>query len=309
MLTSVDAIRDARPGYRPYRLRIGGVRALTPHFRQLTLLGDDLSTFGTDGLDQRIKLLVPFDDGTTCVLDEPSWYQSWRALPTERRNPIRTLTVRAIRPWANELDIVVASHGALGPLGRWLQRVRPGDEVVVVGPDARSLDCGQGIDFRPGPAERIVLLGDETAAPAVAAICERLPAWRRALALVEVPTAGDRLPVEHGEHVDLRWLPRPHGPVGSRLVPAVRALLDRAGHQIAGARAPRAQPVPEVDVDTELLWEVPSAGASAQLYVWLAAEAAVVKSLRRVLVNQHGLDRRAVAFMGYWRHGVAERSE
>ncbi|MCG2799336.1 MAG: siderophore-interacting protein [Cellulomonas sp.] len=309
MLTSVDAIRDTRPGYRPYRLRIGATRALTPHFRQLTFIGDDLSTFGTDGLDQRIKILVPFEDGTTCSLDQPSWYQHWRTLPTDRRNPIRTLTVRAVRPWANELDVIVASHGGTGPLGRWLQRVRPGDEVVVVGPDARSLDCGQGIDFRPGPAERIVLLGDETAAPAVAAICEQLPAWRRALVLVEVPTAGDRLPVEHGPHVDLRWLPRAHGPVGSRLVPAVRALLDHAGNRLDGARTAQAQHVPEIDVDTELLWEVPTAGASAQLYVWLAAEAAVVKALRRVLVHEHGLDRRAVAFMGYWRHGVAERSE
>lgn len=309
MLTYVDAVREARPGYRPYRLRIDTVRAVAPHFRQLTLTGADLSTFGTDGLDQRIKLLVPFDDGTTCALDEPAWYRHWRALPTQRRNPIRTLTVRAVRPWANELDIVVADHDGPGPLGRWLRQVRPGDEVTVVGPNARSLDCGQGIDFRPGPAERIVLLGDETAAPAVAAICGQLPSWRRALALVEVPTAGDRLPVEHGAHVDLRWLPRARGPVGSRLVPAVRALLDRAGHRLAGARARQVQPVPDIDVDVELLWEVPAAGASAQLYVWLAAEAAVVRSLRRILVHEHGLDRRAVAFMGYWRHGIAERSE
>ncbi len=35
---------------------------------------------------------------------------------------------------------------------------------------------------------------------------------------------------------------------------------------------------------------------------------AVVTSLRRLLVTRLGMDRRQVAFMGYWRRGVAMRS-
>jgi NADPH-dependent ferric siderophore reductase len=54
------------------------------------------------------------------------------------------------------------------------------------------------------------------------------------------------------------------------------------------------------------LWDVPAAGDAAPgFYVWLAGEAGVVTGLRRRLLADTGLDRRAVAFMGYWRAGRA----
>jgi NADPH-dependent ferric siderophore reductase len=40
-------------------------------------------------------------------------------------------------------------------------------------------------------------------------------------------------------------------------------------------------------------------------YAWLAGEAGTVKGLRRHLVQETGLDRGSVAFMGYWRLGRA----
>jgi NADPH-dependent ferric siderophore reductase len=70
--------------------------------------------------------------------------------------------------------------------------------------------------------------------------------------------------------------------------------------------------VEEVDVDHETLWEVPrtakggAALKSAVLYSWLAGEAGAIKAMRRTLVSGLGVDRRAVAFMGYWRLGKAE---
>ncbi|MGV9980043.1 SIP domain-containing protein, partial [Micromonospora wenchangensis] len=39
------------------------------------------------------------------------------------------------------------------------------------------------------------------------------------------------------------------------------------------------------------------------VYAWLAGEAGVIRALRRHLVAERGVDRRAVAFMGYWRLG------
>ena len=44
------------------------------------------------------------------------------------------------------------------------------------------------------------------------------------------------------------------------------------------------------------------------LYAWIAGESGVVTTLRRHLVKELGMDRRQVAFMGYWRRGVAMRS-
>ena len=68
----------------------------------------------------------------------------------------------------------------------------------------------------------------------------------------------------------------------------------------------------DVDVDEGMLWEVPvdetgaPLRADAALYAWLAGEAAVIKTLRRHLVAECGVDRKAVAFMGYWRAGRSE---
>ena len=65
----------------------------------------------------------------------------------------------------------------------------------------------------------------------------------------------------------------------------------------------------DVDVDAGLLWEVPGDGAipraDGPFYAWLAGEAGTIKAIRRVLVGELGVDRRSVAFMGYWRTGRA----
>ena len=67
---------------------------------------------------------------------------------------------------------------------------------------------------------------------------------------------------------------------------------------------------PVVDRDDEYeLWDVPPEAAAVDgVYAWVAGEAGVVKELRRFLVRDVGVDRRAVAFMGYWRHGRSEAS-
>ena len=60
-------------------------------------------------------------------------------------------------------------------------------------------------------------------------------------------------------------------------------------------------------MDAGILWEVPEDDApprrSSGVYAWLAGEAGVVKGLRRHLVQEVGLPRTSVAFMGYWREG------
>jgi NADPH-dependent ferric siderophore reductase len=78
-----------------------------------------------------------------------------------------------------------------------------------------------------------------------------------------------------------------------------------AARDLPVARIPApAAPLDDVDVDSGILWEVPEeAQRTSGPYAWLAGEAGVVKGLRRHLVQEAGLDRRSVAFMGYWRQG------
>ena len=46
----------------------------------------------------------------------------------------------------------------------------------------------------------------------------------------------------------------------------------------------------------------------ASAYAWIAGESKVVTGLRRHLVKELHIDRSQVAFMGYWRRGVAMKS-
>lgn len=306
-------IEPGRAAYRPFRVQVRTVERLTPSFRQVTFAAPDLREFGDDGLDQRIKLLFPDRPGHLDDLTGPDWYGRWRDTPTGRRPVLRTYTVRRVRARAGEVDVVLVDHdcdsGEPGPALRWLRSVEPGDEVILVGPDVRSPDHHQGIDFRPGGATRLLLAGDETAAPAIAGILESLAERPdvTARAFVEVPDPADRLPVDLPANARLHWLPRGAGRHGALLGPAVAAWLDGHAGLLDTVRAAGAQPLDDIDVDDEPLWDSPDPTGDA-FYAWMAGEAAAVKALRRAVVTDRGVDRRQVAFMGYWRRGQAERN-
>ena len=135
----------------------------------------------------------------------------------------------------------------------------------------------------------------------------------RGQVFLEVPFAADVLTLQHPEGVGVRWLPRDGAPRGEALQAAV---LEHLG----------TRPEPVVVADEEVdpdLWETPAYSSSGEdvdvherhvghdfdgLYAWIAGEAKVVTGLRRALVKDLGIDRHQVAFMGYWRVGVAMKS-
>jgi NADPH-dependent ferric siderophore reductase len=303
-----------RPAYRPYVAVVKGARRLSPHFARITFTSPDFEVFGTDRRDQRIKLVLPGPDGRLCdigqddpvSIDNGEWYTRWRDLPDEERMPFRTYTVRRIDPEALELDIDFVLHHDAGPAGAWAEVAAAGDRILVVGPDARSADSAQGIDFHPGTAQRLLLAGDETAAPAICAILEGLGSGFVVDAFIEVPTADDALPLPAGA-ARATWLARDDRPHGEALIEAVEAWTAASGDVLARAAAPRPQELDDIDVDVELLWDSP-ADAEGEFYAWIAGESQTVKVLRRLLVQGCGVDRKRVAFMGYWRAGQVERT-
>ena len=343
------------PAFRPYRVRVARVERLSPHFRRIVFIGDDLVGFGTDGYDQRIKLLLPPPSGIwpDPLLFDPdairrgSWYERWRALPPARRYVMRTYTIRRADPSRHEVTIDFVIHDDPGPAGSFAMRARPGDEAAIVGPVAASPDSAIGIDFHPGYADRLLLVGDETAVPAVGAILGSLlrGGWEGiGVALIEVPTSEDAvaLPEVPGIRVDWGFRGGPldsgtdggpsHGnplfslqasqPSGAiRHGDTLRARIDAALARLGcGSADPSPRSVaagtgvgtdlPEVNVDHELLWEVPSDTETTRsldgLYAWVAGEATAVRDLRRRMVAVHHMDRRRIAFMGYWRDGKSE---
>ena len=101
-MTSATAVR---PAYRPFVLRVVRVERLGPSFARIAFTGDEIEHFGTAGLDQRIKLLVPGRDGVTsdvgqdssAVADAGAWYENWRALPADSRTSMGSTTGRTSR--------------------------------------------------------------------------------------------------------------------------------------------------------------------------------------------------------------------
>lgn len=292
------------------------VERLSPSFVRVELASPALADFGVDGprYDQRIKLIFPADHPLDSFegVDE-AWLQAWFARPAAERGHMRTYTVRDVLGSGAATRLVVdfvlhVGDGPAGPGASWAEQARAGDRIAVMAPRA-GVPFG-GIEFVPGTADRLLLVGDETAVPAVAGILAELSPDAQGAAFLEVPVSGDVQSVVHPEGVSITWLPRDGAPRGVALHQAV---LDHLGATAA---------VPEVDEVDPDLWETPTYSSSGEeiaeavvvghdfdgLYAWIAGEAKVVTGLRRALVSDLGIDRRQVAFMGYWRVGVAMKS-
>jgi NADPH-dependent ferric siderophore reductase len=293
-------------GHRFFRAAVTRIVDVTPGFRRFTFAGEELADFGDPGFDQRIKIVFPGGVGLDRMPTGDDWYDRWRALGDDERPAFRTYTTRAVRHAEREVDVDMVVHDVSGPASAWIAGAKLGDEVLLLGPtlgDGVSL----GLDFvPPARTEHYLLAGDETAAPAIAVILEQLPATARGTVVVEVPHPDDVAYLPHHPGFDYRVAARADGSRHDHLLAAVP---DAAAALVPAGRGAE---VEEIDVDEAILWEVPrtakggAALKSAPLYAWLAGEAGAIKQLRRHLVAGHGVDRRAVAFMGYWRLGRAE---
>ncbi len=98
------------------------------------------------GDDQRVELVLPLADGAvaltraTCERAGLDWCGAWLALPPQRRNPLRTHTIRAARPAAHEVDVVLHAPAA----GRAVTAVGPVLLEVPPAADAAPLRLARG---------------------------------------------------------------------------------------------------------------------------------------------------------------------
>lgn len=301
-------------------VEVVSVERLSPAFVRIEIGGPELGEYGVEGdrYDQRIKLVFPdpVTGGRTSVADaDESWLGTWLDQPTEERGHMRTYTIRDVRGSGVSttliVDIVLHPDGAeVGPGSAWAATAAPGDRIVLLAP-RRGYPYG-GIEFAPAAGADLLMVADETAVPAVCTILEQLSPNATGAVFMEVPTAADILDVRGPAGVSVTWLPRESAPFGQRLHDEVVAHLGIPGATVEVAPD-------EVDPD---LWETPFYSSSGEeiaaaravghefdgLYAWIAGESKVVTGLRRHLVNELHIDRSQVAFMGYWRRGVAMKS-
>lgn len=235
---------------------------LTPHMVRIVLGGDGLAGFGAGSYtDHYVKILFP-PEGVT--------YDSWdlerirTTRPREEWPRQRAYTVRAWDPAQRELTLDFVVHGDEGLAGPWAARVQPGELVRFLGP---------GGGYAPDPAAGWhLLVGDESALPAIGAAMERMPAGARVHALVEVEGPEDEQRISTPDGTVPVWIHRGSRPVGEALTEAVRALTF----------------------------------PSADVHAFVHGEAGFVKSLRRHLRLERGVPREHLSISGYWRLGETD---
>ena len=259
-----DAARASE--YHLCRVTVSGVQVLGPNLRRLTLTGQGVADMPTAGPDQRLKLLLN-DDTSRLPSDRGAFsitrFMGLMVSSAVRGTTIRTYTIRSHRLEAGEIDIDFALHEHGGPATRLAATAQVGDQVAVYGP---------ACEYQPSADDAWLLLaGDDTALPAIAAILESLPSTAVGQALIEVRDRGDVQTLDSPAGVQVDWLIRD-------TTPAHRS------NALAGAVAQLAIP-------------------DGRRWVWLAGEAGVTTGLRRHLVTDRGLDKSEVRFTGYWKHG------
>ncbi len=291
------------------------VERISPSFVRVVLGGPELAEYGVEGprYDQRIKLIFPVPGQAPLETLDAAALESWWELPEGQRGPMRTYTIRDVLGSGREtrlvVDFVVHEDGLAGPGASWALSAKAGDRVRVMVP-RRGVPFG-GIEWAPPSLKDLLVVGDESALPAIASILADLEPSSTGRVFIEVPEAGDIADLAAPPGIELCWLPRGHADAGARVVPAIRDHLGLESAEFADSG--------EVDPD---LWETPTWSSSgeevghtrmvggdlADFYAWIAGESRMVTTLRRALVGELGVDRSQVAFMGYWRKGVAMRS-
>ena len=315
----------------PFTATVKRSESISPNFQRVTFTG--LDNMGPAGkiMDLRIKLVIPGDHGLPELTGEGNWYEEWKSIDQHKRGFMRTYSIRELRRASEhgetELDIDFALHGVgtpgSGPAASWAVDAAPGDQLYVIAPQ-KDDESGAGIEFQPGDATHVVLLGDETALPAMLRIADEWPEELTGTMSCELVDISDAPHVDFPPNLTVNWVPRDSDHVyGDMLVESAARLFE-----VENPRGDFTTPQGPSPSDAEhfpLIWETPNyssledkednaeltfnpsstvAERFADTYFWIAGESSMVTTIRRMLVKGAGISRHSVSFMGYWKNGV-----
>lgn len=226
---------------------------LTPRMRRITLGGAELAGFVSLGTDDHVKLFFPQTAAELATLET-------LVLGAGKDNgpmpAMRDYTPRRYDLDTLELDIDFVLHGD-GPAATWAAQAAPGQFLHIGGP--------RGSMVVPDVFDSYLLIGDETALPAIARRLEGLAANRRALVVVEIENGAEQQILESPAEVKVIWVLREAGK--NHLLTTVQQL-----------------PMP-----------------SGELYAWIATESRASRQIRRMLLDEKGLNQDQVKAVGYWK--------
>ena len=232
------------------RLQVLRVVDITPRMRRVTLGGPELAGFISLGSDDHIKLLFPQNAQEQAALESPSF-----SIKGDGPQPaMRDYTPRRYDLSIGELDIDFVLHGD-GPASTWAEQVQVGQHLYIGGP--------RGSMIVPDIFDSYLLIGDETAIPAIARRLEELPAGRKVLAVIEIADAAEQQVLSSAAEVEVIWVLRGQ----DDLLDVVRNLTLPSG----------------------------------TLYSFVATETKLSRQVRRVLLDTHKVNEQYLKAVGYWR--------
>jgi NADPH-dependent ferric siderophore reductase len=245
-------------------LIVTGTEWVTPVVRRIHFRSDDLSAFAESRFtDRYVKLVFPKPG---VVYPDPLDVRALRGtIPPEDMPEVRTYTALFPDVEAGTLSIDFVVHGDEGVAGPWAEQAVPGDPLMVNGP---------GGAYSPNPdADWHLLVGDESALPAIIAALEALEADAVGRVVLLLDKPGDEPELRMPAGVTMHYTYRETDAGGDQLVDAVRALDWPEGRVHA--------------------------------FVHGEAEETML-GLRPLLLKEKGLTREQVSISGYWRRGRTE---
>ena len=250
-------------------LEVAAVEDVTPGMRRVRLVGEQLGAFDvgdvhvpaftTPAFDDHVKVLLPSPGHARPVLPvQEDGRLDWTAGGVRAIH--RDYTPRHFDPEAGHLDLDFAHHPA-GHASTWVGSLAPGDPAWIVGP-THSATMPEGVDW-------LLVVGDETALPAIGRLLEELGPHDRAQVFVEVADGTHEQDLATTAGVALSWLHRDGAAAGST------DLLPRA-------------------VEAAPWWD-------GQAFAWVSGESAMLRPIRQFLKAERGLARDCLDLTGYWR--------
>ena len=239
---------------------------LTPGLVRVVLGGPGLAGFAMpDATDTYVNVAIPPAGATYAGAFEPAAVRD--AHPQEAWPVRRRYTVRSWDEETGRLTLDFVVHGDSGIAGPWAASVAPGDVLVFEGPS-----CG----YRPDPdADWHLMVGDESALPAIAASLEAVPVGRRVVVRLVCDGPRHEVPLPTPGDLDLAWLHR------------------------TGA-----------DDDVDLLADAVSdlEFPAGRVHAFVHGEAQEIRAIRRHLLTDRGLDRRDMSCSPYWRRSMTDET-
>lgn len=249
--------------------RVVRTERLTPGMVRVVLGGGDLERFEMpEATDAYVNAAFRPAAASYPEVFEPAAVRE--EYPAEEWPARRRYTVRSWDTAARELTLDFVVHADEGVASRWALGAQPGDALVFEGP---------GGGYRPAPSSAWhLLVGDESALPAIAASLEVLSPGDRAVVRVVCDGPDHEVPLPSPGDVDLVWLHR-HGDERdvSLLVGAVEA-LDFTAY---GEGTP---------------------------FGFVHGEADEIRAVRRHLLEDRGLTRQDLSCSPYWRRTMTDEA-